>query len=26
VSEDYSGMHVYGPAKASTEQLTPEID
>ena len=26
VSEDYSGMHVYGPAKAATEQLTPEID
>ena len=26
VSEDYSVMQVYGPAKASTEQLTPEID
>ena len=26
VSEDYSGMHVYGPAKAATEQLTPERD
>ena len=25
VSEDYSVMQVYGPAKASTEQLTPEI-
>jgi mannose-6-phosphate isomerase-like protein (cupin superfamily) len=26
VSEDFSVLQVYGPANASTEQLTPEID
>ena len=26
VSEDYSTLQVYGPANASTEQLTPEIN
>ena len=26
VSGDFSVMQVYGPAKAKTEQLTPEID
>ena len=26
VSEDFSVMQVYGPANASTEQLTPEVD
>ena len=25
VSDDYSGLQVYGPANAGTEQLTPEI-